>query len=123
ACETANLPLFEVPYDTPFIAVARAHSEAIAAQTYARRSWALDSQRALAIAALRPRGLESTLSELAVRLDRWVGTFDATGLLVHEHPHRPAADTDALAARATELITRGGHASQSLTLGTEPFTL
>ncbi len=125
ACSAADVPLFEVPYDTPFIAVARAHSEAIAAQSYARRTWALDTQRAIAIAALRPRGLESTLSELARRLDRWVGMFDATGALSHEHPRRHLAPeaTALIAARATELIARGGHASQSLTLGTQSFTL
>ncbi|HWV48035.1 MAG TPA: PucR family transcriptional regulator ligand-binding domain-containing protein, partial [Microbacterium sp.] len=50
ACADLRMPLFEVPYDTPFIAVARAHSEAIAAQAYARRTWALDTQRALAVA-------------------------------------------------------------------------
>ncbi|WP_194421701.1 PucR family transcriptional regulator [Microbacterium abyssi] len=125
ACARAGIPLYEVPYDTPFIAVARAHAEAIAAQTYARRTWALDAQRALAIAALRPRGLDSTLSELAKRLERWVGMFDATGLLVHEHPQGDlgADDLEALGARAAELITRGGQAGQSLTLGTESFTL
>lgn len=125
ACSGADIPLFEVPYDTPFIAVARAHSEAIAAQTYARRTWALDTQRALAVAALRPHGLESTLSELARRLDQWVGMFDATGVLVHEHPRQylPSEDTTALAVRATDLITRGGHASQALTLATQSFTL
>lgn len=125
ACSEAEIPLFEVPYDTPFIAVARAHSEAIAAQTYARRTWALDTQRALAIAALRPRGLESTLSELARRLDHWVGMFDATGLLAHEHPHQSLSAEDAavLAARTTDLITRGGHASQALTIGMRSFTL
>lgn len=125
ACSEAEIPLFEVPYGTPFIAVARAHSEAIAAQTYARRTWALDTQRALAIAALRPRGLESTLSELARRLDHWVGMFDATGLLAHEHPHQSLSAEDAavLAARSTDLITRGGHASQALTIGMRSFTL
>lgn len=125
ACATAGMPLFEVPYDTPFIAIARAHSEAIAAQTYARRTWALDTQRALAVAALRPRGLESTLSELSRRLGHWVGMFDATGALVHEHPQRRTSGTQTaeLSARATELITRGGQAGQSLTLGAESFTL
>ncbi len=125
ACEQAEIPLFAVPYDTPFIAVARAHSEAIAAQAYARRSWALDTQRALAVAALRPHGLEATLSELARRLDHWVGMFDATGTLVHERPsERLDADSlSELAARATELITRGGQAGQSLTLGSQSFTL
>lgn len=125
ACTAAGIPLFEVPYDTPFIAVARAHSEAIAAEAYARRTWALETQRALARAALRSRGLESTLSELARRLGRWVGMFDATGVLVHEHPRGglSAHDTADLSLRATELITRGGQAGQSLTLGAESFTL
>jgi len=125
ACAAAAIPLFEVPYATPFIAVARAHSEAIAAQAYARRTWALDTQRALARAALRSRGLDSTLTELARRLDRWVGMFDATGALAHEHPldRLPADDVTTLAMRATELITRGGQAGQSLTLGAESFTL
>lgn len=125
ACESVGIALFEVPYATPFIAVARAHSEAIAAQAFARRTWALDAQRALARAALRPRGLESTLSELARRLEQWVGMFDATGMLVHEHPvgRLPVDDAAALATRATELIARGGQAGQSLTLGAESFTL
>ncbi|MGO2747506.1 PucR family transcriptional regulator [Microbacterium sp.] len=125
ACAGAGIPLFEVPYDTPFIAIARAHAEAIAAQSYARRTWALDAQHALAIAALRPEGLESTLTELARRLGHWVGMFDATGVLVHEHPQRGVATeaVDALAVRATELISRGGQAGQSLTLGADSFTL
>ncbi|MGL4257045.1 MAG: PucR family transcriptional regulator ligand-binding domain-containing protein, partial [Microbacterium sp.] len=37
ACRDERMPLFEVPYRTPFIAVARANAEAIAAQAYARR--------------------------------------------------------------------------------------
>ncbi len=125
ACAERGLPLFEVPYDTPFIAVARAHAEAIAAQAYARRTWALEAQRALAVAALRPRGLEATVSELARRLERWVGLFDATGALAHEHPQSrfPARSAAALAARTTELITRGGQAGQSLQLDGESFML
>src|SRR5690606_21886002 len=125
ACGAAGMPLFEVPYETPFIAVARAHSEAIAAQAYARRTWALDTQRALAIAALRPRGLFATLAELARRLERWVGMFDAAGVLVHEHPQggRAPEDAAALASRAADLLARGGQAGQSLTLGTASYTL
>lgn len=125
ACAAAGMPLFEVPYRTPFIAIARAHAEAIAAQAYARRTWALDTQRALAIAALRPRGLESTLSELARRLDVWVGLFDATGALAHQHPTTAldAEERQELALHASELLTRGAQATQSFTVGTQPFLL
>src|SRR5829696_374446 len=86
ACRAAGMPLFEVPYRTPFIAVARANAEAVAAQAYARRSWALAAQRAIALAALRPDGLGATLAELARQLDTWVGLFDAAGALTRQHP-------------------------------------
>ncbi|UWF77153.1 MULTISPECIES: PucR family transcriptional regulator [Microbacterium] len=123
ACAARGMPLFEVPYGTPFIAIARAHAEAIAAQAYARRTWALETQRALAIAALRPRGLDATLTELSRRLDAWVGMFDATGALVHEHPSLAAEAAPELSARVAELLARGGQASQSLVAGDAVFSL
>ncbi|MFT4259614.1 PucR family transcriptional regulator [Microbacterium sp.] len=125
ACAEHRMPLFEVPYRTPFIAVARAHSEAIAAQAYARRSWALDTQRALALAALRPRGLDATLAELGRRLGAWVGMYDAAGSLVVSHP-RDGIDTATraeVASHATDVLTRGLEAGQSLTIGTATFML
>ncbi|MCK2037680.1 PucR family transcriptional regulator [Microbacterium sp. SSW1-49] len=125
ACVTRGLPLFEVPYRTPFIAVARAHSEAIAAQAYARRSWALDTQRGLALAALRPRGLDATLDELGRRLGAWVGMFDAAGALAVAHP-RGAVGRDVLddlGERVMEILTRGLEAGQSLTIDEHTFML
>lgn len=125
ACAANGMPLFEVPYRTPFIAVARAHSEAIAAQAYARRSWALDTQRALALAALRPHGLDATVAELARRLEVWAGMFDAAGAMLSSHP-RGAVESDVLddlGERVIEILTRGLEAGQSLTLGDRTFTL
>ncbi|MDQ4213563.1 PucR family transcriptional regulator [Microbacterium capsulatum] len=121
ACADAGLPLFAVPYGTPFIAVARAHSEAIAAQVYARRTWALETQRALSIAALRPRGLDSTLTELARRLDCWVGMYDAAGQLAHEHPAGGSAPE--VAEAASELLARGGSANRVVEHGRAAHTL
>ncbi|AZH79566.1 MULTISPECIES: PucR family transcriptional regulator [Microbacterium] len=125
ACASHGMPLFEVPYRTPFIAVARAHSEAIAAQAYARRSWALDTQRALALAALRPHGLDATIAELGRRLDVWSGMFDAAGALTVSHP-RDAVDArvlDELGSRVVEILTRGLEAGQSLSIGDHSFML
>lgn len=125
ACAERGIPLFEVPYRTPFIAVARAHSEAIAAQAYARRSWALDAQRALALAALRPHGLDATIAELARRLGAWTAMFDATGALALAHP-RSAIDAGALRAladRAAEILARGLEAGQSLVIDDRTFML
>ncbi len=125
ACRTERMPLFEVPYRTPFIAVARANAEAIAAEAYARRSWALAAQRAIALAALRPDGLGATVAELAKQLDTWVGMFDAAGELAREHPagglgHETA---DALQREVTGVLHRGARAGSSLRIGETPFTL
>ncbi|MEV8250365.1 PucR family transcriptional regulator ligand-binding domain-containing protein [Microbacterium sp. NPDC076768] len=125
ACAAHGIPLFEVPYRTPFIAVARAHSEAIAAQAYARRSWALDTQRALALAALRPHGLDATVSELGKRLGVWVGLFDTAGALSLSRP-RDAIDPDvreALDDRVAEILTRGLETGQSLRIDAHAFML
>lgn len=129
ACERAGLPLFEVPYRTPFIAVARAHAEAIAAQAYARRTWALETQRALAAAALRPHGLSATIAELARSLDTWAVLFDAAGAPVIEHPPSSMDDMirTALAEQVDELLARGTEAGRSVLiegeLAVQLFTL
>ena len=125
ACRDEGMPLFEVPYRTPFIAVARANAEAIAAQAYARRSWALAAQRAIALAALRPDGLGATLAELARQLDTWVGMFDAAGELVREHPVG-GLDPEAASSLRTEVdavLRRGARAGSALRVGDTPFTL
>ena len=119
ACRAARMPLFEVPYRTPFIALARANAEAIAAQAYARRTWALSAQRAISLAALRPDGLAATVAELARQLGAWVGLYDAAGGLTQSHP---AARTGGLspAARATldaeagTVLRRGSRAASQI---------
>ena len=125
ACRAARMPLFEVPYRTPFIAVARANAEAIAAETFARRSWALAAQRAISLAALRPNGLTATLAELARQLETWVGLFDPAGALVNEHP---AGTLDAVTRAGLDeevgrVLRRGARAGSSLRIGDTPFTL
>jgi purine catabolism regulator len=88
ACERAGLPLFEVPYRTPFIAVARYVADLVAEQAYARSTWALSALRAVSLAALRPDGLAATLAELARLLDRWVALVNAHGAVELVSPVR-----------------------------------
>jgi len=125
ACRDAGMPLFEVPYRTPFIAVARASAEAIAAQAYARSTWALAAQRAIALAALRPDGLNATVAELARQLETWVGMYDAAGQLVREHPARAldAATAEALRREVSGTLARGARTGSSLRIGDIPFTM
>ncbi|MDQ1124659.1 PucR family transcriptional regulator [Microbacterium trichothecenolyticum] len=125
ACLAAGMPLFEVPYRTPFIAVARAGAEALAADAYARRSWSLAAQRAVSLAALRPDGLSATLSELSKQLDCWVGLFDAAGALRVEHPAGglDTATREGVGAEVTMVLRRGTRAAASLRVADTSVTL
>jgi len=125
ACRIHGLPLFEVPYRTPFIAVARANAEAIAAEQYARRSWALSAQRALALAALHSDGLRATLTELSRQLGTWAGLFDGTGTLIHEHPDDRLTGPVASGLREEigAILRRGARAGSSLRIDDVPFSV
>ncbi|MET1019454.1 MAG: PucR family transcriptional regulator ligand-binding domain-containing protein, partial [Microterricola sp.] len=138
ACLQSGLPLFEVPYRTPFIAVARAASDMAAEERFARRSWSLGAQRAIAIAALRPDGLSASLEELSRQLGHWVALFNANGALDRVFPAgalaaasapaehaATAADglVDTVRREATRLLRRGQRASSTITAGGETLTL
>ncbi|MCI9859406.1 PucR family transcriptional regulator [Microbacterium proteolyticum] len=125
ACVAAGMPMFEVPYRTPFIAVARAGAEAIAADAYARRSWSLAAQRAVSLAALRPDGLSATLAELSRQLGCWVGLFDAAGALRDAHPvgTLASAAVDAVAAEVTAMLRRGTRAAGAIRVGDTSVTV
>lgn len=125
ACRALRMPLLEVPYRTPFIAVARANAEAIAAEAYARRSWALTAQRAIALAALRPDGLGASLAELSRQLGTWVGLYDTAGALAREYPEA-GLGTEAsrdLAREAFAVLRGGSRAASSIRADGRAFTL
>ena len=127
ACRSLELPLFEVPYRTPFIAVARAAGDLVAEDRYARATWALKAQRAIALAALRPDGLSATLAELSTQLGHWVALFDASGILNRVFPRATfTAAPDALATvqhEARRLLARGQRSSSTVDAGGETLTL
>ena len=119
ACAAHGLPLFEVPYRTPFIAIARLVADLLAEDAYARHNWSLAAQRAISLAALRPDGLTATLSELSHRIGAWVGLIDSAGTLDREAPdgglEQPALGEVVGEARA--LLRRGQRASRTVVAG------
>lgn len=127
ACRSIGLPLFEVPYRTPFIAVARAAADLVAEDRYARATWALRAQRAIALAALRPDGLSATLAELSAQLGHWVALFDASGTLDRVFPRATfTAAPEALATvqhEARRLLARGQRSSSAVNANGETLTL
>ncbi len=119
ACARQGLPLFEVPYRVPFIAIARLVADLLAEDAYARQAWALAAQRAISLAALRPDGLSATLAELSNRLGAWVGLIDASGSLDREAPDG-GLDQPALGevvGEARSMLRRGQRASRTVVAG------
>ncbi len=86
ACEDLGLPLFRVPYSTPFIAISQTAARLINEQSRARDVWSISAQRSVALAALQQTGLNAVIRELSTQLGSWVALFDATGNLITSAP-------------------------------------
>lgn len=106
ACRQHGVALVEVPYRTPFIAVTRAVADADARERYARVRWTLATQRALALAALRPSGVSAVLDELGRRIDAPVALLGADG----RHGDAPETVADA----AQRMLTAGRRAARTV---------
>jgi len=79
ACETFGLPLIEVPYRTPFIALVRWAADLIARAERERDDWSLSAQRAISLAAVGQHGLAGVLAVLATQLGCRVAIFEPDG--------------------------------------------
>ncbi|MFH8570699.1 PucR family transcriptional regulator [Streptomyces sp. NPDC017993] len=96
AARQENLPLLGVPRKTPFIAISKAVSAAVAADQYRAVTAGFEAQRELTRAALGPDGPAELLARLAAHLDGWAALYDASGAVV-------AAAPDWAARRAARL--------------------
>lgn len=96
AAEEEGLPLLEVPRKTPFIAISKAVSAAMAADQYRAVTAGFEAQRELTRAALGPDGPAALLARLAAHLDGWAALYDTSGAVV-------AAAPDWAARRAARL--------------------
>jgi len=85
AAEEEGLPLLEVPRRTPFIAISKAVSAAIAADQYRAVTAGFAAQRELTKQALND-GPEGLLASLAGQVDGWAALYDASGTVVATAP-------------------------------------
>jgi len=117
ACERHEIPLIEVPGTTPFIGIIRHVADAEAADRSARLSWTLESQRALARAAVRKDGLRAILRTLSSRLGTWVALFDAAGrpLSLPGIAEVPASVDSAVQEQSRMLLRKSKPASVRIT--------
>ncbi|MFE3036696.1 PucR family transcriptional regulator [Streptomyces canus] len=104
AARDEGLPLLEVPRRTPFLAISKAVSAAIAADQYRSVTAGFAAQRELTRQALTD-GPEGLLAALASQVDGWAALYDASGAVVAAAPEwagRRAARLTADVARLRE---------------------
>ncbi|CAM5267320.1 PucR family transcriptional regulator [Streptomyces coeruleorubidus] len=85
AAEEEGLPLLEVPRRTPFLAISKAVSAAIAADQYRAVTAGFAAQRELTRQA-QTGGPEGLLAALASQVDGWAALYDASGAVVATAP-------------------------------------
>lgn len=120
AADAVELPLLEVPRLTPFIAISRAVSAALAAEQYESLVRTGRGQRELTRTALRrPGGAGALVRRLARLVDAWVLLVDAAGTVREAAPAAAAANAGSVRAELDR--ARGG--SRLLTIGGDEVVL
>ncbi|WP_340557451.1 PucR family transcriptional regulator [Streptomyces sp. GSL17-111] len=111
AARAEDFPLLEVPRRTPFIAITKAVSAAIAADQYRSVTAGFEAQRELTRAALSAEGPAALLARLATHVGGWAALFDVSGALVAAAPSWAARRAGRLTADVERLRDRPAPAS------------
>ncbi|MGY6655868.1 PucR family transcriptional regulator [Amycolatopsis sp. TRM77291] len=110
--EEVGLPVLEVPRKTPFIAITRAVSRAVAADEYASLVRTGKGQQELTRTAVGKGGPGGVVRKLAKLVDGWALLLDSSGAVTEASPSaRPFADelqNDFARLRAGTLVTVAG---------------
>lgn len=110
AAREVGLPLLGVPRRTPFLAISKAVSAAIAADQYRAVTAGFEAQRELTRAALTD-GPAELLARLAAHVDGWAALYDASGAVVAVAPEWAARRAARLTADVERLRERTAPAS------------
>jgi purine catabolism regulatory family protein/PucR-like helix-turn-helix protein/diguanylate cyclase with GGDEF domain len=101
-----DFPVFEVPYELPFIAITEAAFTQLVNEQYAVLRRALSAQERLERMVLSERGLEALAGALATLIGAAVLVFDARGELLVHHEFRRPVGAEALATLQTDVRER-----------------
>lgn len=110
AARAEGLPLLAVPRPTPFLAISKAVSAAIAADQYRAVTAGFEAQRELTRAALS-EGPAALLTRLAAHIDGWAALYDATGAVIAAAPDWAARRAARLTPEVERLRKRPAPAS------------
>jgi len=106
AANERDLPLVEVPYEVPFIAVTEAAFSRLVNEQYAVLRRAIAAHERLERIVLAERGLDAVIAALATLIGGTVLAYDARGTLMVRRAFRQELDDGALAELGAELAAR-----------------
>ena len=106
AAAELDFPLFEVPYELPFIAITEKAFSQLVNEQYAVLRRALSAHERLERIVLSERGLEGVASGLATMIGGPALIFDARGELLARRPGRGGLSGSAISALGAELRER-----------------
>jgi purine catabolism regulator len=106
AAAERRFPVFEVPYEVPFIAITEAAFSQLVNEQYAVLRRALAAQERLERIVLSERGLEAIAGALATLIGGAVLVFDPRGEPLVQHAFRRPVSPEALAALRAEIRER-----------------
>jgi sugar diacid utilization regulator len=86
AAQAAKFPVFEVPYEVPFIAITEAVFTRVAAEQYEVLSRSLDAEHGLTRAVLDGRGIEGIVAALTSAIRGWAVLLDMHGAVISAVP-------------------------------------
>ncbi len=101
-----EFPVFEVPYELPFIAITEAAFTQLVNEQYAVLRRALTAQERLERIVLSQRGLETLVAALATLIGAAVLVFDSRGEPIMQREFRRAIDREAVSALQGEVRDR-----------------
>jgi purine catabolism regulator len=123
AAERASFPLLVVPGPTPFIAVSKVVSQALAAEQYEEITRGFRQQQRLTQAAVGEGGAAEVVRQVAGEVGGWALLLDAAGGVRTAHPASAAPRGRALEPHLARLRTATAPASVALADVTEQVLL
>jgi purine catabolism regulator len=106
AAAERDFPVFEVPYEVPFIALTEAAFTQLVNEQYAVLRRALAAHERLERVVLSERGLDELASTLSTQIGAAVLVFDGRGKSLAGKEFRRALEPDAIVALQSELYAR-----------------
>ncbi len=106
AAAEREFPVFEVPYEVPFIAVTEAAFTQLVNEQYAVLRRALAAQERLERIVLSERGLDALVGALSTLIGAAIVVFDSRGEPLQQHSFRRAVDDEVLETLRGEVRER-----------------